>query len=230
MHFTQRERDEAERQKQSRKRLKHNAVQIEKYIEHRDPITQKGTAGSSFNLEVVHQYKPESVAPMSDRGHRWHSDAEGDNQEFYDKIIPLFLKYEGTQMGVPARILQDKPHLIAAWQVGETEHHRNMYKRLRVFCMFLAKKLEQRCGPVLLHCHIHPRLERQPDGPRGAQKYDTRYADWVITEKIKKIQREEGPMKQNAAWGILADREGFSIPRIRRAINRDNERAREEAS
>jgi hypothetical protein len=230
VHFTQRERDEADRQKQARKRLKYNAAQIQKYIEHRDPITNKGTAGSCFNLEVVQQSNPESEAPMSERGHKWHSDIEGDNQDFYNKIIPLFLKYEGTYMGVPARILQDKPHLIAAWEDGKTEHHRDMYKRLTVFCMFLAKKLEQRCGPVLIRCHIHPKLERQPSGPRGAQKYDTRYSDWVITQKLAKIQREEGPMKQKAAWGLLSDREDYSPRRIRSAIEAVNRKAREEAS
>lgn len=230
MHFTQRERDEGDRQKQERGRRRHNAAQIEKYIEHRDPITNKGTAGSSFNLEVVQQANPESEAPMSDRGHKWHSDIEGDNQEFYDKIIPLFLKYEGTYMGLPARILENNPHLITAWQAGKTAHHRQMYKKLKVFAMFLAKKLEERWGPVLIHCHIHPKLERQEQGPRAVQKYNTRYSDWVIIQKLKKIQREEGPMKQKAAWGLLQQREDYSIPRIRRAINRDNEKAREEAS
>lgn len=237
MHFTQRERDEADRQKQERKRLKYNAAQIEKYIEHRDPITMKGTAGSCFNLEVVQQSNPESEAPMSNRGHKWHSDIAGDNQDFYNKIIPLFLKYEGTDMGVPARILEEKPHLIQAWSDGKTEHHRNMYRRLKVFCMFLAKKLDQRWGPVKIHCHIHPRLERQPRGARGGQKYDTMYANWAIVQKIEKIECEEDVDTREAALGLLQQREGYSVPRLRDAIKQENKRrkgerprAKEEAS
>lgn len=214
----------SETPKERRFRVRRNAAAIAKYLEFGEVLRMKGTAGSSFNLEVV-ESQSESTVPMSEKGHLWHSD--GDNAHFFRHVLPILRAIEKQEAYKPALLLEHDPTALRRWRAGERENDRAWMERFDKLCMYVAKLLENRRPGIAIRCNINPRLDEKRAKTREAQKKGTAYSDGIIVSKIEEIEREEGPMERKAAEALLSDREGYSIPRIRWAVKRKNQRTKQ---
>jgi hypothetical protein len=210
-------------------RRRRNKRAIERYITVLQPKLEVQTGGV-INLESLG--KPESTPPVTDAAlvliHR--------NQAAASKLEPIF-RDMGLAFKDPepfyllvtlnlAGLRNGDPGALRRWRAGRTEDDQLLNAAFERALEYVENELEKRYPHQELEVVTDPRDD--PVGcKRDAQKIDTAYSDGVIVKMLETIEREEGPMKRNAAVGLLSDREGYSIPRIRKAIENENRRARE---
>ncbi len=147
-------------EKARQKRIERNAEQVGKLIEHWDSWMQRGTAGSSFNLEVVK--KRGGKSPMSNLGHRVLSDPE--NAHAFKHLGPILAELEGTEIGKVAAILRHHPTAIRKWRTEETPNDRYWLDRFNVFCRVAAVRLDRRYPELSIRVNVRPE-EEEADSP-----------------------------------------------------------------
>lgn len=192
------------RRDEEEKLLRHNSVQIEKYLEFRDVNTQKGTAGSSFNLENCG--KPESEPPMSERGHIVCS--VDDNRHFDNHVGWILANIRNKPIFRTAILLEFDPTALRRWRKEETEHEKEQLRKFRRLCKFVATQIEKAYPGLKLFYHINPK-EEEVETPR---QYNDKRRTWdrhesymLIGAEVERVMREEGCGVQ-AAKGLVSQR------------------------
>ncbi|MDP9474831.1 MAG: hypothetical protein M3R38_03925 [Actinomycetota bacterium] len=191
------------------KRIERNAEQVGKILELWDAWFQRGTAGSSFNLETVKRRGGKS--PMSNIGHRVLSDP--DNAHAFKHVAPILAELEGTEIGKVAAILRHHPTAIRRWRTEETPNDRYWLERFRVFCRVAAMRLERRYPELSIRVNVRPE-EEEADSPlqhrnRENNRKRSRTASDVNRDHglaILAILEDEEVHGPTAAIGIYKDR------------------------
>jgi hypothetical protein len=204
-----------EEKEQARKRIARNAAQVSKYLEFRDPVVMKGTAGSFHQYEA--DRKSESTAPMSERGHRSGSDPK--NIHFSKHVGHILNALREERIYLPARLLEHDPTAIRRWRAGETENDRRWMVRFRRLCKFVAIQVERRYPGTELTWNIEPEDEET----KSLRAYSEKQRRWgteesyrVLVKKVKETMKTE-ECGIEAAKGLVADRMDVSFARVHRA-------------
>lgn len=190
-----------------KKLIKRNAAQIGKYLEFRDPVTQKGTAPSFLNLES--DRKGESRVPMSDRGHKFWSDRDGTNQHFIKHVGPILCHISGKDVYKPALLLEHDPTALRHWRAGATENDKEWMKKFDKLCLFVAKLLEKRYPGLEVWINMNPEDEEFVGTPRQAndqkRTWDKFHSYRLIGAEIERVMIEED-CGIDAAKGLVSQR------------------------
>jgi hypothetical protein len=149
-------------------------------------------------------------------------DANAHCSSMLNRLIPEVARDHGGNRGVlftaMLREARHDPTAIPRWRQRNTEPSRQLADALWVFCCLVADEVTTERGADY-EMRVYTRPEDEPaENPRDAQKKDTSYADHVIVGQLWQMEADEGPMTREAAKALLSRREGYSIPRINRAI------------
>lgn len=206
------------------KLITHNQRQVAKYLEFRDPLTMKNTAGSFFSNEA--DRKGESKVPLSEKGHIFWSDRDGNNQHFGKHIRPILREIEDKEVYVPAKLLEHDPTALRRWRAGETENDRYWMKRFDHLCKFVAALLERRNPGLRVLCNIYPEYEEARPKTRQARDkertWTKEHSYRLIGAEIERVMIEE-ECSLTAAKGLVAQRTNLklgtpcSVPRVEKA-------------
>jgi hypothetical protein len=210
------------RRRVDRRKLRdHNAHQISKWFEYRDPTIFKGTAGSYFSLEA--DRRSESRVPLSERGHK-SLDAD-DNAHFRRHVLPILYRIADKEIFKPAFLLEYDPTALRRWRAGETENDKKQMEKFNRLCKFVATQLDIVWPGLRVFFVINPEDE-EVNTPREAhdkrRSYRKEHAYRLIGAEIERVITEEG-CGIEAAKGLVSQRDNkelgtpCSIPRVHAA-------------
>ncbi len=219
----------------ARKVINHNAAQIAKLIEFTD-ASQRGTAGSTFNLEVVK--KKASKSPMSAFAERFWSDPH--NVHAAIVLQPYLYKlsiFNGIRRNLyePFFLVERDPNLLRDWRKRQTAEQREMHDRFQEVCRIVAQALyydtrDNFDGPIKISVEINrddqevdtnsqaaARDREEAKRPSNAMAHQIRYSQFREIEEDEELNQPE-PMSREAAKGVWQQRHNMSIRTIEDSI------------